>query len=170
MNARFHDLVVTRWGARFRGRKLPVAIGRGGIGEKQGEGDGITPVGVFEIAQIAYRADRCDFTTPALKQNVIGLFDRWSDDPKDSHYNLAVRSYDYPFSHEKLRRSDGLYNAFGVLNYNWPNPVAGAGSAIFIHAWRRARFPTEGCIAFAPDDLIDIFTNWSPQSRVIIRS
>lgn len=169
MIAQFDDLVVTRWGARFQGRKFPVAIGRGGIGEKQGEGDGITPVGIFEIAQIAYRSDRWDFDAPLLDQRPIGLFERWSDDPKDPAYNQEIRAFDYPFSHEKLRRADGLYNAFGVLNFNWPEPVASAGSAIFIHAWRRTRFPTEGCIAFAPDNLIDIFTGWTQKSRVIIR-
>ncbi|PIB23083.1 hypothetical protein BFP76_08635 [Amylibacter kogurei] len=170
MNARFDDLLVTRWGARFQGRKFPVAIGRGGIGEKKGEGDGVTPAGVFEIAQIAYRVDRWKFNAPILPQHVIGLFDRWSDDPKDPNYNLGICKYDYPYSHERLRRADALYNALGVLNFNWPEPIAGAGSAIFIHAWRRARFPTEGCIAFAPDDLIDIFTGWTPKSRVIIRA
>ena len=44
MNSRFYDLVVTHWGARFMGHNLPVAIGRSGIAEKIGEGDGITPV------------------------------------------------------------------------------------------------------------------------------
>ena len=28
MNPKFHDLVVTHWGARFMGCTLPVAIGR----------------------------------------------------------------------------------------------------------------------------------------------
>ena len=44
MNPKFHDLVVTHWGARFMGHNLPVAIGRSGIAEKIGEGDGITPI------------------------------------------------------------------------------------------------------------------------------
>jgi L,D-peptidoglycan transpeptidase YkuD (ErfK/YbiS/YcfS/YnhG family) len=29
-----------------------------------------------------------------------------------------------------------LYDAYGVLDYNWPNAEPGKGSAIFIHAWR----------------------------------
>jgi len=43
------------------------------------------------------------------------------------------------------------------------------GSAIFIHAWRRPRYPTEGCIAFDISDLIWIFENWNFNSRVIIK-
>ena len=76
---------------------------------------------------------------------------------------------DYSFSHEKMRRLDGLYDAYGVLDYNWPNVEHGKGSAIFIHAWRRPRYPTEGCIAFDILDLIWIFKNWNSNSRVIIK-
>jgi len=59
MNPKFHDLVVTHWGARFMGCNLPVAIGRSGISKKIGEGDGITPIGNFLLwvlvfAMIAY--------------------------------------------------------------------------------------------------------------------
>ena len=53
-----HDLVVGRWGARFRGRRFPCAVGRGGIGEKRAEGDGITPVGRHRIEAVLGRPDR----------------------------------------------------------------------------------------------------------------
>jgi L,D-peptidoglycan transpeptidase YkuD (ErfK/YbiS/YcfS/YnhG family) len=151
MNPKYHDLVVTHWGARFMGYTLPVAIGRSGIAEKVGEGDGITPIGNFSIKSLGFRNDL------------------WSDDPADKNYNHKVYSHDYSFSHEKLRRSDGLYNAYGILDYNWPNAQPGKGSAIFIHAWRRPRYPTEGCIAFDIFDLIWIFENWNFNSRVIIK-
>jgi len=166
---RTHDLVVTHWGARFMGVNLPVSIGRGGIAIKQGEGDGITPIGTFEIAGIGFRSDRVDFCAPSIYQKPIGINDIWSDDPKDPAYNHGFNAYGHPYSHEKLRRSDGMYDAFGVLNYNWPKAQAGKGSAIFIHAWRKPRHRTEGCIAFDRSDLFWIFENWQPNSRVIIR-
>jgi L,D-peptidoglycan transpeptidase YkuD (ErfK/YbiS/YcfS/YnhG family) len=169
MIPRLHDLVVTHWGARFMGRDLPVSIGRGGIAKKVGEGDGITPIGTFEIAGIGYRSDRVDFTAPNIFQRPIGLTDVWSDDPQDPDYNHSASHPDYPFSHEKLRRSDGMYDAFGILTYNWPDAQPNKGSAIFIHAWRKPRHRTEGCIAFDPFDLFWIFTNWKSSSRVIIR-
>ena len=93
----------------------------------------------------------------------------WCDDPKDKNYNHKVYSYNYLYSHENLRRSDGLYDAYGILDYNWPHAQPGKGSAIFIHAWRRPRYPTEGCIAFDISDLIWIFENWNINSRVVIK-
>ena len=169
MNPKFHDLVVTHWGARFMGYTLPIAIGRSGIAEKVGEGDGITPIGNFSIKSIGFRNDRISFISPNIQKKYSCLNDVWSDDPIDRNYNHKVNSNNYSFSHEKLRRSDGLYDAYGVLDYNWPNAEPGKGSAIFIHAWRRPRFPTEGCIAFGLNDLMWIFSNWKKNSRVVIK-
>ncbi len=166
MIPRFDDLVINRAGARFRGQKLPCAIGRGGIAMKQGEGDGITPVGIFRLAQIHYRPDRLQISLPARAIPLNGI---WSDDPRDPAYNHALRSYKHPFSHERLRRADPLYDAFGVLTYNWPHAIPGKGSAIFMHVWRKPGHPTEGCIAFSRNDLLYIFSNWRPTSRVIIQ-
>ena len=42
------------WGAGAR----RAAIGPGGIAVKGGEGDGITPRGIFPVREIFYRADR----------------------------------------------------------------------------------------------------------------
>jgi len=166
---RFDDLLVGCWGARFRGVTLPCAIGRGGIGVKRGEGDGITPVGIFQLAAIKTRVDRLAFHSPHVGQEVIRIADIWSDDAKDPEYNHGVYGPDYPYNHEKQYRADPLYDAFGILNFNWPDAVAGAGSAIFMHVWRKPRHPTEGCIAFDRKVLIWIFENWQIGSRVVIR-
>lgn len=169
MIPRFDDLVVGRWGARFRGVNLPCSIGRGGIGYKRGEGDGITPIGTFHLVAIKERGDRLAFNAPHIDQKIIRLADVWSDDPKDPDYNHGIYGPDYPFSHEKQYRADPLYDAFGVLDFNWPDAISGAGSAIFLHIWRKPRYPTEGCIAFERNVLIWIFENWQPQSRVIVQ-
>jgi L,D-peptidoglycan transpeptidase YkuD (ErfK/YbiS/YcfS/YnhG family) len=166
---RFDDLVVGTWGGRFCGQNLPCAVGRGGIGVKRGEGDGITPIGVFQLAAIKTRIDRLSFQTPHVRQEVIRIADIWSDDPSDPEYNHGVYGPDYPFSHEKQCRADPLYDAFGILDFNWPEAAAGSGSAIFLHIWRKPRHPTEGCIAFDRRALLWIFENWQPWSRVIIR-
>ena len=169
MNSRFHDLVVTHWSARFMGHNLRVAIGRSGIAEKIGEGDGITPKGSFSIKGIGFRNDRISFKSANVEMNHTRINDLWSDDPKDKNYNHKVYSHNYLYSHETLRRSDSLYDAYGILDYNWPHAKPGKGSAIFIHAWRRPRYPTEGCIAFDISDLIWIFENWNINSRVVIK-
>lgn len=169
MTPRIDDLVVGHWGARFRGVNLPCAIGRGGIGRKCCEGDGITPTGVFYLTGIKQRSDRLSFNAPFVDQKTIRLADIWSDDPHDPNYNHGVYGPNYSFSHERQYRADPLYDAFGVLDFNHPNAVAGAGSAIFLHIWRKPRHPTEGCIAFDRQVLIWIFENWQVRSRVVIR-
>ncbi len=160
------DLVVTKAGAFFKGQYFPCTIGRGGMTRDKREGDGATPVGVHGIVGCLYRADRiarpCDW---AIK---IGLHDLWSDDPRDEDYNLMVRA-PYPHSHEKLRRADPLYDLVLITDWNWPYAERGRGSAIFLHQWRRPGYPTEGCVAFAPDDLRWITARIDYGTRLIVR-
>ncbi|MBR9864558.1 MAG: L,D-transpeptidase family protein [Rhodobacteraceae bacterium] len=169
MRAGFDDLVVTKWGARFQGRRFCCAVGRGGIGVKRGEGDGITPLGTYRLGGVGYRSDRVSFDAPALDCWPINLVDIWSDDPRDPWYNQEIRARSHRFSHEKLRRADPLYDIFAIVDYNWPDAKAGAGSAIFLHKWRKPRHPTEGCIAFDELDLVEILSGWTERSRLIIR-
>ena len=169
MRAGFDDLVVTKWGARFQGRRFCCAVGRGGIGVKRGEGDGITPLGTYRLGGVGYRSDRVSFDAPALDCWPINLVDIWSDDPRDPRYNQEIRARSHRFSHEKLRRADPLYDIFAIVDYNWPDAKAGAGSAIFLHKWRKPRHPTEGCIAFDELDLVEILSGWTERSRLIIR-
>ena len=82
MIPKFHDLVVTYWGARFMGYNLPVAIGRSGISKKIGEGDVITPIGNFSITGIGFRNDRLSFKSANVEMRPIKINDIWSDDPK----------------------------------------------------------------------------------------
>lgn len=158
-------LHVGPWGARFRGRVLPCAVGRGGIGEKAREGDGITPRGVHRIEAVLHRGRVGVRGLPARR---IGPFDGWSDDPADPAYNQAVRR-PHGRSHEALFRPDRLYDLVAVLDWNRAPVRAGRGSAIFLHAWRRPRWPTAGCIAFDPRDLAWILARWTPRSRVVVR-
>ena len=52
------DLVVTRWGARFMGRRFPCSIGKHGTTDRKREGDGKTPLGTHRIVGMLYRPDR----------------------------------------------------------------------------------------------------------------
>jgi L,D-peptidoglycan transpeptidase YkuD (ErfK/YbiS/YcfS/YnhG family) len=162
------DLVVGQWGARFGGRRLPCAIGRGGIGAKRGEGDGISPRGLWRVESILYRADRIAPPRTALPCRPIGPRDGWSDDPADPAYNAPVHR-PHPFGHERLARPDPLYDLVAVLDFNLTPRVPGAGSAIFLHVWRGPRRPTAGCIGLRRQDLLWILERWTPRSRVAIR-
>ena len=103
-----------------------------------------------------------------LRRMRIGPCDLWSDDPKDDNYNLMVRA-PHGFSHEKLRRADPLYDLVILTDWNWPFAVPGRGSAIFLHRWRRPGYPTAGCVAFDPQDLLWIAQRIRHQTRLIVR-
>lgn len=162
------DIVVTRHGARFMGRRFACAIGRGGIvtARAKREGDGATPEGVHRIVGMLYNPSR--LTAPAGWARPVSHADRWSDDPKDPDYNLMVRM-PHAYSHERLVRADPLYDLILLTDWNWPQSVPGRGSAIFVHTWRRPRTPTAGCVAFDRADLLWIAPRIRHQTRLIIQ-
>lgn len=155
-------------GVRFLNRRFPCTIGRGGIvaaGQKR-EGDGATPAGVHRIVGMLYRPDR--MARPTDWALPIGPMDLWSDDPADEDYNLMVRA-PHRFSHEKLRRADPLYDLVILTDWNWPHAEPGRGSAIFLHRWRRPGYPTAGCVAFDPRNLLWIAQRITHQTRLVVR-
>ncbi|WP_091845163.1 L,D-transpeptidase family protein [Palleronia pelagia] len=159
------DMVLTPRGLRFMGRTLPCSIGRGGLSGRKREGDGATPRGIHRIVGMLYRPDRVarptDWALP------IGPCDLWSDDPSDPDYNKMVRA-PHGFSHETLRRADPLYDLVILTDWNWPISAPGRGSAIFLHRWRRPGYPTEGCVALAPEDLLWMARRITYQTRLIV--
>ncbi|MEP3348177.1 MAG: L,D-transpeptidase family protein [Litoreibacter sp.] len=159
------DLVVTRWGTRFMGRTFPSSIGKGGLSDQKREGDGATPIGEHRIVGMLYRPDR--IAPPASWAIPIGPQDLWSDDPSDAAYNQMVKT-PYDHSHEALRRADPLYDLVMLTDWNYPVSIPGAGSAIFIHRWRKPRHPTEGCVAFSPHNLTWIASRVEIGTRVVI--
>jgi len=159
------DLVLTRSGLRFMGRRFPCSIGKGGVTRGKREGDGATPSGVLRITGMLFRPDR--LRRPTSWATPIGPHDLWSDDAGDPRYNQLVRA-PYTGSHERLRRADPLYDLVLLTDWNWPNARAGDGSAIFLHQWRRPGYPTEGCIAFSRQDLHWISARIEPGTRVIV--
>ena len=160
------DLNVTKWGLQFSGRFFPASIGKNGITDNKKEGDNATPSGNHKIISILYRPDRvkkpCDWA------KVIKPFDIWSDDIEDPSYNM-IGKRPYTYNHELLWRSDPLYDIILITNWNWPAVVKGKGSAIFIHSWRRPRYPTEGCIAMAPHHLLWIAKRLTKSSKVFVK-
>lgn len=159
------DLVLTPLGLRFRGRRYPCTLGRGGVSARKREGDGATPVGEHRIVGLLYRPDRMarptDWAVP------IRPGDLWSDDAGDEDYNLMVRA-PYPHSHEVLRRADPLYDLVLITDWNWPQAVRGRGSCIFVHRWRRPGYPTAGCIGLRPDHLLCIARQITYGARLIV--
>lgn len=166
------DIVVSRssriyaadWGSGTR----RCAVGRGGIGEKLREGDGITPLGRWPLRQVLYRADRITAPKTRLPMAPIEADQAWCDVPGDPNYNRLVR-LPYPSLDERLWRDDSLYDLIVVVGFNDSPPVAGKGSAIFLHLARADYGPTAGCVALSRDDLIEAVEQLGPTDCLIVR-
>lgn len=160
----------------WAGGAVPCAFGREGLVAAQAkrEGDWATPMGVWPLRRIVFRADRLAAPASGLPVRAIAADDGWCDAPEDGGYNRPV-TLPYPASHEVLMREDGLYDVIVVLGHNDDPPVAGLGSAIFFHcakladgslagpdAPREALNATAGCVAIARETLLDILAAARP--------
>ncbi len=140
------------------------ALGKGGVaamGAKR-EGDGATPAGLWPLRRLFYRPDRLNAPRTRLPVTALEPSDGWCDAPGDAAYNQAV-TLPYPASAEHLWRDDGVYDLIVVLGYNDAPVVTGCGSAIFLHVARPDYSPTEGCVALAEADLLEVLaeaTTW----------
>lgn len=169
------DLIVSQdngqWRARAGARSWRCAIGAGGLrpeAEKI-EGDGATPIGCYALRRLVYRADRIAKPETRLPMAALSPEDGWCDAPEDPAYNRPVR-LPYGASHERLWRDDGIYDAIVMLGHNDDPPVAGLGSAIFLHIARVNYSPTQGCVALALPDLLNFLKDASTRSRVCVEA
>lgn len=128
----------------------------------------MTPVGIYRIEWVWARPERVEVEAPFLTVKSPGPRDGWSEDPEDPAYNTLVRR-PHGSSHEIIRRGDGLYDICCVTDQNRHPVTPGAGSAIFIHLWRRPRYPTAGCVAFSVKDLKWILARWRRDSRLVVQ-
>jgi L,D-peptidoglycan transpeptidase YkuD (ErfK/YbiS/YcfS/YnhG family) len=121
-------------------------IGRNGLaaaGEKK-EGDGKTPSGIYPLGPaFGYASSmKTGLLYRQAKDN-----DFWVDDVKSLQYNQWVSGSPTANSFEQMKRRDNLYQSGIVIGYNMHPVIPGAGSAIFVHVWRRYNGPTSGCVA-----------------------
>jgi len=131
------------------------AVGSGGIGTKRREGDGITPIGVWPVRRVFYRADKMNTPVCVFPPRPIVPDDGWCDAPDDANYNREVK-LPYQASAENLWRDDSLYDIVAVLGFNDAPVIAGLGSAIFLHIASPDYAPTAGCIALSFQDACEL--------------
>jgi L,D-peptidoglycan transpeptidase YkuD (ErfK/YbiS/YcfS/YnhG family) len=165
MNLAIHPGDAASWGSR----RFRCAIGRGGRRRDKREGDGATPVGLWPMRRLLYRADRLALPQTALPVSAIAAADGWCDAPLDARYNQPVQ-LPYSASAETLWREDGVYDLIVPLGYNDAPVVTGAGSAIFLHVARGDFTPTEGCVALALSDLLTVLREVDGDSQVIVEA
>ena len=125
------------------------------------EGDGASPIGVWPLKQVFYRADRVDEPVTGLPTGPILEDMGWCDAPGDANYNRLVQR-PYPASHEALWRDDHVYDIVVELAHNDNPPIAHLGSAIFMHIAKPDYSPTQGCAALRLEDLLCVLEAASP--------
>ena len=115
------------------------------------EGDGKTPTGIYALGDAFGYAGNMD---TRLRYRQSGNDDYWVDDVDSPNYNQWVHGDPNAKSFEKMHRSDQLYSAGIIVEYNTSPIVKGAGSAIFLHVWRSGNKPTAGCVALEEGSLL----------------
>jgi L,D-peptidoglycan transpeptidase YkuD (ErfK/YbiS/YcfS/YnhG family) len=150
-------------------RRWRCVVGAGGVREDKVEGDAATPAGEFPLRRIYFRNDRLVLPKVRLPARPIAEHDGWCDDPRSSSYNRLVHVPN-DWSHEKMWREDGLYDLVVVVGYNDDPPEGEWGSAIFLHMARDDMGPTQGCVAFARGDLMELVTLLDSQTRLHVLS
>lgn len=153
------------------GRRVRCALGPAGVvpAADKREGDGASPAGAWPIRYALYRPDRLPPPQSEIRVKAMSEDDGWCDAADDPNYNRPVK-LPYGASHERMWRDDHVYDIVVVLGHNDDPPVAGAGSAIFLHVARDGYTPTEGCVAVARDDLEDLLRQARPGDAVEIRA
>lgn len=130
-------------------------LGKGGVvsAEQKREGDGASPIGVWPLRRVLYRADRISKPETALAVAALEPDDGWCDAADDPNYNRLVK-HPYPTSAEKLWRDDHAYDVIVILGHNDDPVVLGAGSAIFWHLAQPDWRGTEGCVAVSLETML----------------
>jgi L,D-peptidoglycan transpeptidase YkuD (ErfK/YbiS/YcfS/YnhG family) len=152
-------------------RRVRCALGPAGVkpAAAKREGDGASPAGVWPIREVWYRPDRGPPPAAEFRVHAMSEDDGWCDDPADPAYNRHVK-LPYPASAERLWREDGIYDIVVVLGHNDDPPVAGLGSAVFLHIARPDYSPTQGCVAVARDHLEVLLAAAEPGDALEIRA
>ncbi|WP_408744590.1 L,D-transpeptidase [Acetobacter malorum] len=144
---------------------MSAVIGKNGLTEQKQEGDHATPIGIFPLRKVYYRADRLIKPKTILPVEPLSPRDGWCDDPQSPDYNRFVK-LPHPARHEQLWREDHVYDLIVVMGYNDNPAISGRGSAIFMHLQRPDRTPTEGCLALSESDLRTVLAAGADAAQV----
>ena len=162
---------------------LACALGRTGVTYAKREGDKATPAGTMRLLHGYYRSDRMarPFCRIPLRPLTRDL--GWCDEPNAPIYNRPDAS-PMRVSHEKMWRTDGLYDVVFVLDYNIAPRRRSRGSAIFLHCakpslttkpvptklgpLRVGLNPTLGCVALRPEDMRRLLGRLAHNARLTV--
>lgn len=143
-------------------------IGRNGVTNNKKEGDGKTPLGVFELGAVLSTHPNIT-NTNGQKYMYITPNMYWVDDSKSKFYNKLVDILEVKKdwnSAEHLIDYLIQYEYLIEIKAN-PNNIPGKGSAIFLHCSNNV--PTAGCIAIDKENMKKIIENINENTKIEIR-
>ncbi len=146
------------------------SLGAGGLIDKtdKREGDNKTPIGEYPLRRVFWRENKLSSAPKTnLELNKITQNMGWCDDVNSDDYNRLI-TLPTDFSHEKLHRNDDVYDIIIELGHNDNPIVKNLGSAVFMHIARENYKPTEGCVALAKHDLLDLLEKISDNTMIKI--
>lgn len=172
------DPVSHEW--KLQGKPIAAVVGKNGMAWGIGlhpsndevckkEGDGKAPAGIFSLGPAFGFAPSLAY----LKIDYLHLDPMIEavDDPRSRYYNQIVRRdqiLDRDWTSSEKMAQEPLYEMGLVVQYNWHQPVPGAGSAIFMHLWRDENRGTEGCTAMNRSDMQDLLAWLDPQKKPLL--
>ena len=133
--------------------EMKCVIGKNGITSNKLEGDWQTPKGTYSLGPLYFRKDRIKYIETKLQKKIIKKNIGWCDDVDSKYYNQPIKISKKKIRHEKLFRSNHIYDLIIPIKYNFENPIKNKGSAIFIHLTNNYK-KTQGCIALNKKDLM----------------
>ena len=150
----------------FKKKKYSCSVGLNGFTTNKIEGDKKTPIGKYSFGKLFVRTDKIKNLNTKFKYIPIRKDMAWSDDSNKSNYNNLIKTKNK--HKESLYRDDNLYDLILVINYNMNPVLPDKGSAIFLHISSDDYKPTEGCIAIAVNDFIEILKTLKPDDKINI--
>jgi len=154
-----------RWNEVFEPMKA--VIGSAGLSYDKKEGDKKSPVGAFPVYRCFGRQEN---PGTRLIYTIFEKGDFWVDDANSLYYNTYQKG---PAggrwnSAEDLYSTGEPYKYFIVIEYNTENPVAGKGSAIFMHIWKGEDSSTSGCTAVSEENLLKLMKWLDPSMNPMV--
>lgn len=133
-------------------------------GLQKKEGDLKSPAGIFSLGPLFGYA-----SSPFQNMDYIRLTQTIEaiDDPLSRYYNQIVDSkiiQDRDWQSSEKMGEISVYELGCVINHNFPNPMHGAGSAIFLHIWNEDGSGTAGCTAMSRKDLLKVL-HWLDRNK-----
>ena len=148
-------------------KKFVCFVGKNGIGSKKREGDLITPRGKFKLKKVFYKKKELSKIQTRMPKTEIKKNFAWCTDSNNKRYNSLI-SKPMGCDYEDMFRKDSLYDIVIVLDFNYTSPIKYKGSAIFLHCSENKTKFTEGCIAMAKKDLMELIPHITLSSSLII--